>query len=81
MRIGFRHSPETIQRLRERGRAQFADPDKRRLHGELTSRKMAETSLHVAQLDCLRDAWLAACPKARARFLLELHARICKGEP
>jgi len=81
MRIGFRHSAETISRLRERGRPQFADPEKRRLHSELTSRKMAEASVHVAQLHDLRNAWLAACPKARARFLLELQAPICKDEP
>ena len=73
------HFPETIERLREHGRAQFATSESRRAHGELTKQKMAAASPWAADLRRLKDAWGLACPNARTRFLAELHAPICGG--
>jgi len=74
------HSPETIGKLRERGKAQFATPESRRAHGELTKARMAATAVLRADLARLLDAWTIASVHARRRFLAEIHASIC-GDP
>jgi hypothetical protein len=66
------HSPETIGRLRELGKAQFATPESRRAHGEVTKIRMAAAAPLRADLARLRDAWAIACPDARRRFLGDL---------
>lgn len=69
-------SPETISKLRERGREQFATPESRRTHGELTKARMAAAAPLRADLARLRDAWALASAEARYRFLGELLASI-----
>jgi hypothetical protein len=75
------HSPETIGRLRERGTAQFATPEARRKHGELTKAKMAAAAPLRAELARLRDAWALASPDARRRLLRDLcDAKFCAAD-
>ena len=66
------HSAETIGKLRERGKAQFATPESRRAHGELTKARMAAAAPLRMELARLRDAWALASPDARRRFLADL---------
>lgn len=74
-------SPETIARLRERGKAQFATSEARKAHGTLTRERMAAAAPEAADLDRLRDAWKLASSRARRRFLSELQDPLCQAAP
>lgn len=76
-----KHSPETIERLRAAGKAQFADAETRKAHGALTRERLAAAAPLKPELNRLRDAWQLASPEARRRFLSELQASICSGSP
>jgi hypothetical protein len=66
-------SQETRDHLRRLGKAQFADPEVRRAHGDLTRAKMAAAGPFIAaDLAQLRSAWAKSHPEARRRFLGQL---------
>ena len=74
-------SPAAIERLRACGRAQFATPESRRAHGELTRARMAGAAKTTIKPEMarLRDAWSLASPEARRRFLASLYNSSCES--
>jgi hypothetical protein len=78
-----RKSPQN----RERARARWRDPEKRRQHGELTRQRMNDPDVRqrirdgmqaaaesASELRALRSAWAAARPSVREKFLAEVLA-------
>jgi hypothetical protein len=82
VRRGFKHSPETLARLKEAMRsrsAEISEQTKARIADPAVRRRIREgmkaASREALEVLALKGAWLAARPAARKRFLAETDRR------
>jgi len=92
-KIDGRRTEEYREAARLRGYAQFASPEARAAHGELTRQAMQAPGVrerivagmkgarkHALQLDALQESWRRASESVRLQFLAEITRSGREGE-
>jgi hypothetical protein len=73
-KLDGRKSPEARERARERAKAQWDDPERRRCHGKLTRQCMSEPSVR----EKIREGMARAAGSAFELSALRLARRACQ---